>query len=248
MNKYTLAFFAALSLSGSRASAQPIIWTPHLVTTDPLTKGVYPRLPPDEVEAAGPDAFAERLQTLQQENGSQRQDLAIIRVEVRGVWFLSVETVAKEKAASLGANFLILEASQGAEDNPGAFRVYRAVRLQRFDGLAVYTRSREAVEGARGRRTSAPAPAPAFAPLKKPSPPSAGSNEELGWLWFNEGFIVSHRLGVDLAGIADSSWKDLENTVRLRFPKIEHEKLTACRRNGATIVLDIKQKTLSPSC
>lgn len=247
MKTLVMSLAAAVSLAASPASAQS--WEPHAVAVEPLTKGSYPRLPPDEVDVSDPSAFADRLQALQQGAGIQRQDLAIIRVQVRGLWFLSIETVAKEKAASLGANSLVLEGSFGVDDHVGSTRVYRAVRLQRYDGLAVHTRSREAVEGPRTNR--APAPAPAFSPLKAPAPPpaeTAGSTEDLEWMWLHSQFLLSHRLGVDLSGIADPAWRDLENTVRLRFPRAEHEKLLACYQRGSTVVLDLKKKTLASAC
>lgn len=241
-----LILFAALSFAGYRALAQPIVWTPPGVTTDLLTKGANSRLPPDEVEVAGPSGFAERLQALQEKGGVQRQDIATIRVEIRGQWFISAEVVAKEKAASLGANFIVLEASLGGEEYVGSSRVYRAVRLQRYDGLPVFTRTRDAVEGARASRT--PSPAPAFAPIKTRTSPMHEPEEELGWLWRNHPFVLSNRLGVDLSGIRGPAWNDLENTVRLRFPKDEHDKLVICYQRGSKIVLDLKRKTLGPSC
>lgn len=244
MHKLIFPFAAALALAGARASAQT--WEPHAVTVEPLTQGLFPRLPPDEVDLGDASAFAERLQALQQGAGIQRQDLAIIRVTVRGLWFLSVETVAKEKAAALGANYLVTEASFGTEDHVGSSRAYRAVRLQRLDGLAAYTRSRDSVEGARAAR--APAAAPVFQPLKKPVLPALESKHELAWLWLNQQYVLSHRLGVNLSDIAGPAWRDLENTVRVRFPKAEHDKLVTCYQRGSKIILDLKQKTLGPSC
>ncbi|UPT72760.1 MAG: hypothetical protein M0D55_12580 [Elusimicrobiota bacterium] len=237
---------AALTLLAAPASAQPMVWTPPLVATDPLTKTAYARVPPDEVEVAGSTGFAERLQALQEKGGVQRQDVAMIRVEVRGQWFLSLETTAKEKAAGLGANFLVTEASQGGEEFPGSFRLYRAVRLQRYDGVALYTRPREAVEGTRAARPAAAAPA--FQPLRTPLAPPSEPREDLEWLWLNRRFVVSHRLGVDLSGIAGPAWKDLENTVLTRFPEAEHRKLLDCYQRGSKIVLDLKRKTLGPAC
>lgn len=239
-----LIFFVILSFADARAFAQ--VWTPPGVTADLLTKGENSRLPPDEVEVAGPSGFADRLQALQEKGGVQRQDIAMIRVEIRGQWFISAEVVAKEKAASLGANFIVLEASLGGEEYVGSSRVYRAVRLQRYDGLPVFTRSREAVEGARASRT--PPPAPAFAPIKTRVPPMHDTEEELEWLWRNHHFVLSNRMGVDLSDIAEPAWRDLENTVRLRFPKAEHEKLMSCYQRGSKVVLDLKRKSLTPSC
>lgn len=235
---------AALSFAPASAFAQT--WEPHAVTVEPLTKARHSRLPPDEVDASDPAAFADRLQALQQGAGIRREDLAIIHVRVRGLWFLSVEAVAKERAAGLGANALVLEGAFGVEDHVGSTRIYRAVRLQRYDGLPVHTRSREAVEGPRGGR--AQAAAPAFQPLKRPAPPPVEPTEDLEWMWLDQQFIRSHRLGVDLAGIADPAWRDLENTVRVRFPRAEHEKLLACRQRGSKVVLDLMKRTLTPAC
>lgn len=249
MSVFASSIAATILIASLRASAQMVVWTPHGVETNPLIKGAFARVPPDEVEVAGPSGFAERLQTLQQNGGVQRQDIAMVRVEVRGQWFLSLETTAREKAAALGANFLVTESAQGGEEYPGSFRLYRAVRLQRYDGLAVYTRPREAVEGARpGRARAAQASAPAFQPLKPKVIPPSEPREDLEWLWFNRGYIVSHRLGVDLSGIAAPAWRDLENTVRSRFPKAEHAKLVDCYQRGSRIVLDLKRKTLGPAC
>lgn len=219
------------------------------MTVDSLTSAGHARVPPDEVEAGDADAFAARLQALQERGGVQRQDIAIIRVVVRGQWFLSAETTAKEQAASLGANFLILEASLGGEEYAGSARVYRAVRLQQYGGLAVYTRPREAVEGKSRARPASPAPA--LRPLKRPAlppPPPPQAQDELGWVWLNQKFIVSHRLGVDLSAIDEASWRNLEHTVRARFPKSEHDKLTMCYRNGSKITVDLMQKKLSTAC
>lgn len=246
------SFFALVVLAllpGAPARAQ-LVWTPPDVTVEMLTKAGYERVPPDEVAFADPSGFAERLAELQRNNVLRREDIALIRVVIRGQWFLSAETTAKEKAASLGANFLILEASLGGEEYTGSSRLYRAVRLQRDNGLAVYTRPREAVEGPRGSRSASGASAaPAFGPLKKPAPSEAPSaEEELAWLWHDRQFILSHRLGVDLSSIADPAWRDLEHTVRARFPRAEHEKLVACYQSGAKITLDLKKKTLWPAC
>ncbi|MDP3542373.1 MAG: hypothetical protein Q8T11_07905 [Elusimicrobiota bacterium] len=243
------AGLALAVLSILPAGAQ-IIWTPPDVTAEMLTKAGYERVPPDEVAVADLTGFAERLDELRRNDGIRREDIALIRVVIRGQWFLSAETTAKEKAASLGANFLVLEASLGGEEYVGSSRMYRAVRLQRYNGLAVFTRSREAVEGPRASRSESVAPAgPAFGPLKKAAPAEAPSaEEELAWLWHDRQFILSHRLGVDLSSIADPAWRDLEHTVRARFPKAEHEKLVACYQSGAEITLDLKKKTLWPSC
>lgn len=242
-----LVGLALVLFFGEPASCQLAIWTPPKVTMERLSGTEHPRLPPDEVEAGDFLVFSTRLNELQSGGSVQRQDIGTMRVETRGQWFLSVEAVAKEEAAKLGANFLILESSVGREEFPGSTRIYRAVRLQTYGGLAVYTRSQEAVEGQkRGGTVAVNSPAQA---LKKPViPKPVRRQDDFAWLWSNERFILSHRFGVNLRLLAPPAWKNLEHTIITRFPKSEHEKLRPCFHRGATISIDLKQEKLWPSC
>jgi hypothetical protein len=244
------AVAAALSCA-SAASAQ--VWVPPEVSTQFLGAARFERVPPDEVQTGDASALAALQYALQQKGGVQRQDVAEIRVTVRGDWFFSAEESAKEQAASIGANYLMLQRSFGDERYPDSERIYLATRLQRIDGLASYTRPRGDVETP--RRAPVPAarepwmPAAAGPPPAAPAPAPAEAEEKpagaaLEWIWMDHDFILSHRLSLELSGLSAQAWGELEEVVRRHFPKAQHAALLKHRSAGARVVVDLRRRAL----
>lgn len=237
MNLSTVLLFAAAS------AAQPVEWIPPEIVVESLTRVSHPKLPVDEV-AIGDAAGLEALQyDLQRKAGVRQEDIALIRVIVRGQWFFTLEDSVKERAAALGANYLVFLQSFGNENLPGAYRIYRAVRLQRYDGLPAYTLPPQAVETpprARASRSSLPEPARWKSSLRPPP----RKREPLDWLWRDYGFVLSHRLVVDLSKLPARAWRELDRVVRAHFPREARAVLLQSHKNGARVVIDMRQRKL----
>jgi len=243
------------------AAAQPI-WTPPDVQVEPLSKTAYPPVPIDEVAMGDPVHLASLLQELRQQTNTHQQDIAVIRVTVRGEWFLTLADIAREQASLLGANYLSLEQPFGDERVVGTERRYRALRLERNNGVPMFTRPRAAVDS-EWRAPPAPSPnappppsvepppsvaaEPASAPPPRKEAPADPAGKPLDWIWKDHGFIISHRLRLDLPRLGPDTWSGLELVVRRWFPRAEHAELLRLRRRGARIVVDMRNRRLWPA-
>lgn len=164
------------------------------------------------------------------------EEVAVIRVAFKGRWYRSADYLAREKAAALGANGLVLVESVGREDlGAGAVRSYRAFRLSDSFGRAVYTKPEE---GPRAK------PPESVAPVEKPRPAAAAPpatrrrHRHFDWVWTHDASVLSHRLGFDAAGASEEERNQLRLYVRENFPGAEYGKLVKALTARSKVVLD----------
>lgn len=179
---------------------------------------------------------------------SAAEELAVIRVVFKGKWFRSADYLARERAAGLGANALLLTESAGREDwGDGAVRVYKVYRLADSSGRALYPNPPEDLRQA---SAAEPVPAPSLAPTAEPSgaasPEAGGRHRHFAWVWREDGGFLSHRLGFDVSRASREEFAQLNLYVRENFPAGESRKLDAtCRKRGGRIVLDFTARTVA---
>jgi hypothetical protein len=255
---------AVLLLAASSALAQPL-WVPPEVQVEKLGRSAFARVPLDEVAVGDAMSLNTLLQELRQRTAVRQEEVALIRVTVKGEWFLTPAETAKERASLLGANYIAHEYSFGGEGLLDSQRHYRAWRLERNDGVPLFTRPRAAVDSAwRPRPDPVPAPAPAHSvpepvlleppasgqppaargPAATEPPPAPRTGEPLDWLWKDHGYILSHRLGLDLSQLGEREWRELERVVRAHFRPAQLGELRRLRRAGGRAVIDMRQRKL----
>lgn len=256
---------AVLLLAASTAAAQPI-WVPPEVAVDRLNRTSFERVPLDEVAVGDSSRLASLLHELRQKTSARQEEVALIRVTIKGEWFLSPADSAREQASLLGANYIELEYSFGGDDLAGSERHFRAWRVERADGVPLFTRPREAVDSAWRPRPATPPPGaapplsvPESAPLEPSAPlappaadgvsvreeaPAPRPGEPLDWLWKDHGYILSHRLGMDLSRLGAREWRELEAVVKAHFPAGERARLRRLRREGGRVVIDMRTRSL----
>lgn len=250
VRRHVPSALAAACLLAAPAGAQ--FWGAPQVSVERLTRAAFPRVPVDEVEIGDAGGLASLQHGLSQRDGPVRlEEVALIRLVVQGDWWFPPADSARQEASLLGANYLIQEYAFGAAGQPGQELRYRAVRLERADGLYAHARPREAVDvspRALAPPTPAAVPAPAAPRWEDGSPPAApAARARLDWLWRDHGFIRSHRLGLDLSTLDGAGWRDLERVVRTRFPPEAHAELRRLRRARARVVIDVRNRRLWPA-
>jgi len=211
-------------------------WVPPDIEVTKLSARDYTHIEEDET-VMGTEA---ELLTLQAKSASS-ENIAGIRVVFKGKWFQGADYLAREKAAALGANYLVLVRSVGDEDlGAGALRVYRAVRLLGFNKKPLYIKPPD--------RSFAPAPPAAqySTPPQSPAEPvtSARSDEHrhFEWAWGNGAYMLSSSAGVDTALAGAEDIAELKRYVLENFGSREHKKLLAAVKKRSKIFLDFKKK------
>lgn len=113
-----MALLGVLLCASSRAGAQ---YPPEVEVTLVL-KEKRPHMLPSKVAVA--DCYTSALP------GAQREEVALVKVTVRGPWERTAQHLASEKAAELGANCLLVVSSFG-KDNAEypVHRSYKAFRV-----------------------------------------------------------------------------------------------------------------------
>ena len=101
------ALLLALALAPA-ASAQ---WVPPDIEVNRLSAGEYAHIEEDET-VVGTEQDLSALQA----KSAASENIAGIRVVFKGKWFQGADYLAREKAAALGANYLVLVKSIGDED------------------------------------------------------------------------------------------------------------------------------------
>lgn len=176
------------------------------------------------------------------------EDVAVIRIVFKGQWYKSADYLAREKAALLGANGLILSESIGREDmGAGAIRTYRAFRLTNSSGRAVYTKPAEEAPPAKAPvvadvnppAASTPAPASPVAPSEP-----RRTHRHFEWVWVSDSGVLSHRLGFNAARASKQELEQLRLYVMENFPAAQHKKLVKTSAGRAKLVLDFVKRTL----
>lgn len=95
----------------------------------------YPPVAEDEASLMSSDEFYKLRNMV-----FSVEDVAVLRITFKGRWYRSADYLAREKAAALGANGLVLVESVGREDiGFGATRAYRAFRMTDSYGRRIYT-------------------------------------------------------------------------------------------------------------
>lgn len=223
------AIVPLLPLAASAQFAEPEVQVQRVSTN------VHPPVAEDEPSVMSADEFY-----LLRGKVPSVDEVAVIWIAFKGKWHKSADYLAREKAASLGANGLVLVESVGREDLPGAIRSYRTFRLRDSFGRAVYMKPVE--EGPRAKPTEAaasPAEAPKPAAVAAASPPAPRrEHRHFEWVWTHDSSVLSHRLGFDAARASQDEREQLRLYVRENFPAAEYGKLVRALAASSKVVLD----------
>lgn len=176
------------------------------------------------------------------------EDIAVVRIAFKGKWYKSADYLAREKAAALGANGLVLVESLGEEDRgAGAIRTYRAFRFTDAAGRSVYTTpASEPVSQTRAEAAQAPAPFWAQTAQTASAPPPAPpkKHRHFDWVWMHAASVLSHRLGFDASRADKDELAQLKLYVRENFPAEQERKLVRAYGKRSRVVLDFVKRTV----
>lgn len=224
-----------LPLAASAQYAEPEVQVQRLSAKE------HPPLAEDEPSLLSPDEFY-RLKS-----NASTEEVAVIRIAFKGRWYRSADYLAREKAAALGANALVLVESLGREESgAGATRAYRAFRFANSAGRAVYTTPAEETPPV---NREAPPADPVAAPQQPetasaPPPAPRRKHRHFDWVWEKNASVLSHRLGFDASLASKEDWEQLKLYVRENFPAAEYGKLAEARGRRSKVVLDFVKGTV----
>ena len=186
-----------------------------------------------------------------QNKAAGSEDIATIRIVFKGKWHKPADHLAKERAAALGANCLVLQESIGIEDwGAGTIRAYKAVRLTNLTGRPIYTKPSDEPPPANPSTTAPASPsitAPAMPTPPQETPPTQAQpkvHRHFAWVWEGGDHILSHRLGFDASRAKKEELEQLSLYVRENFPAPEHGKLLRAYKKRSKIILDFRNWTL----
>lgn len=226
------ALLGVLLCAASRARAQ----YPPEVEAVPILKEKRPHLLASQVAVA--DCYASGLP------GAQREEVASVKVTVRGAWERSARHLAAEKAAELGANCLLAVSSYG-EDNAEypVHRSYRAFRVTVPYGPWRVPASAESLASA-----TAAAAAPAFPLPKLKTPviekkPSEAHGDHLRRAMGEAVYL--HEIVLDSTRTDPGTRQDVVQDVREYFGEAQAEKLRRLVEAGKTVRIDLRSGTVS---
>lgn len=213
------------------------------VQVQKLSAKEHPPVAEDEPSIMSADEFY-RLRS----KSFSMEEVAVVRIDFKGKWYRSADYLAREKAALLGANGLVLVGSIGREElGAGASMTYRAFRFTNSSGAPIYTKP--APEAPPAKPPEAPSGSPFIAPkpaetasVAPPSPPR--KHRHFGWVWAKDASVLSHRLGFDTAQASKDELKQLTLYVRENFPAAEHKKLVKASGKRSKVVLDFVKVTV----
>ena len=178
--------------------------------------------------------------------GAQREEVALIKVTVRGAWERSAQHLASEKAAELGANCLLVVSSFG-KDNAEypVHRSYKAFRVTVPYGPWRVPASAESLASAATASGSAGFNFP-LPKLKAPvieKKPSEAHGDHLSRAMGQAVYI--HEIVLDPARADSETWADVFQDVREYFGEAEAEKLARLVDSGKKIRVDLKAGKVS---
>lgn len=215
------------------ASAQ---WVPPDIEVNRLSTREYAHIEEDEA-VVGTEMGLSALKV----KSAASEDIAGIRVGFKGKWFQGADYLAREKAAALGANYLVLVKSIGDEDlGAGAVRSYRAVRLIDFNKRPLYVKPPE--------QSFSPAqPAAQYnSPPQTPAAPVAaapeGNHTHFTWPWGSNVYMLSNSAAFDTALAESDDIEELKKYVKENFGSGERKKLLAAVKKRSRIIVDFKKK------
>lgn len=235
MRRFLIAGFALLSpISGFAQFAEPEIQVQMLSDKD------YSAVAEDEAAIMSSDEFYKL-----RGKAFSFEDVAAIRVAFKGRWYKSADYLAREKAAALGANALVLVEATGREElGAGAVRSYRALRLANSAGRPIYTKPSDDPPPAAPAPPDA-SPAEAAAPSTAPeAPPAPRSHRHFDWVWVRDASVLSHRLGFDTARASKDELEQLKLYVQENFPAAEYRKLLKAYDTRSKVMLDFVKGTI----
>ncbi|MDQ7774042.1 MAG: hypothetical protein RDU13_11045 [Elusimicrobiales bacterium] len=235
--KLKLTLVSAVLLTPALACAARAQWVPPEVEVTPLSAARYPHIEEDET-SSGTEAGLSALKA----KSAASEDIARIKVLFKGKWFQGADYLAREKAAALGANYLILLQSTGDEDlGAGAVRTYRAVRLLDFNGAPLYVRQET-------RPSYQPQPAAPLAENPQAALPAAGAqaggHKHFAWVWRKDAHKLSHLAVFDPARAAKADTEELKSYVRENFPAKEYQKLLRSFKKNSRFTVDLNKREI----
>jgi hypothetical protein len=227
-----MALLGVLLCASSRVGAQ----YPPEVEVIQVLKEKRPHMLASKVAVA--DCYTSQLP------GAQREEVALVKVTVRGPWERTAQHLASEKAAELGANCLLVTSSYGKDnaDYP-VHRSYKAFRVTVPYGPWRVPASPESLESA---STAAAAPAFPMPKLKTPvieKKPSEVHGDHLSRAMGEAVYV--HEIVLDPARADSESWADVVQDVREYFGEAEAEKLTRLVDAGRTVRIDLRAGKVS---
>lgn len=222
--------------SASRALAQ----YPPEVEVTPILKGKRPHMLASGVAVA--DCYTSTL------SGSQREEVALIKVTVRGAWERSAQHLASERAAELGANCLLIVSSFG-EDNAQypVQRSYKAFRITvpygpwRVPASPASLVSAPSAMGPRSAGFDFPQPRLKVPVIEKK--PSEIHGDHLSRAMGDAVYV--HEVVLDPSRADPETWADIIQDVREYFGEVESGKLARLAGAGKPVRIDLRTGTVS---
>lgn len=176
--------------------------------------------------------------------GAQREEVAMVKVTVRGAWERTAQHLASEKAAELGANCLLVISSYG-KDNAEypVHRSYKAFRVTVPYGPWRVPASAESLASA---ASAAATPAFPMPKLKAPVIERKESKTHGDHLSRAMGEAVYvHEVTLDPSRADPGTWQDIVQDVREYFGEAEAEKLARLAEAGGAIRIDLRAGKVS---
>lgn len=226
------ALLGLLLCAASRARGQ---YQPE-VEVVPILEEKRPHLLASQVAVA--DCYASGLP------GAQREELASVKVTVRGPWERSARHLAAEKAAELGANCLLVVSAYGKDSAEyPVHRSYKAFRVTVPYGPWRVPASAESLASA---MAAAETPAFPMPKLKAPVIERKASKTHGDHLSRAMGEAVYvHEIVLDPARAGSETWADVVQDVREYFGEAEVEKLARLVDAGKTVRIDLRAGKVS---
>lgn len=179
--------------------------------------------------------------------GSQREEVALIKVTVPGPLGRSAAHLAAEKAGELGANCLLVVTSFGADNvQYPVERSYKAFRITVPYGPWRVPASPASLASAAASRSAAPAtpvfPMPRLqAPVIEKKPDAHGDHLSRA---MGEA-VYDHEIVLDPSRADPETWADVVQDVREYFGEAEAEKLARLVEAGRKIRIDLRAGRVS---
>lgn len=230
------ALLGVLLCVASRASAQ---YSPEVEVT-PILKEKRPHMAASNVAVA--DCYTTTLP------GAQREEVALVKVTVPGPWERSAQHLAREKAAELGANCLLLVASFGKDNaqypvsqSYKAFRVTVPYGPWRVPASPTSLVSAPAATGPRSAGFDFPQPTLKVPVIEKK--PSKAHGDHLSRVMGDAVYL--HEVILDPSRADPETWADVVQDVKEYFGEAEAAKLARLVAAGRTVRIDLKTGAVS---
>lgn len=230
------ALLGVLLCAASRIWAQ---YSPEVEVT-PILKEKRPHMLASNVAVA--DCYTNALA------GSQREEVALVKVTIRGPWERSAQHLASEKAAELGANCLLVVSSFGKDNaqypvqqSYKAFRVTVPYGPWRVPASPASLVSAPAATGPRSAGFDFPQPRLKVPVIEKKPAETHGDHLSRA---MGEAVYV-HEAILDPARADPETWADVVQDVREYFGEAEVEKLARLVTAGRAVRIDLRTGTVS---